>query len=137
VTELASPALRIGLADFHDPTLLLLGDPRSCIRLAAELEARRPVVLASQPGEELVELRRLPSENEGDCGRSGPILTWRMSSRETVTVAAQPRPMARHPRPGHAYLDHEVTTIDLQIVASQGEYEAERLFSTPPAARPS
>lgn len=121
--------LRLGLVTFQDPTLLLIGDAGSFAWLAGELEAGRPVTLKSDADVEPIRLLLLPGNGGAGCARAGGVVEWHLSQREADAVATQLRELAGYGSPAHAYLDPEVTTAELQIVASWGEYDPARVFT--------
>lgn len=121
--------LHLGLVTFQDPTLLLIGDSGSFAWLAGELEAGRPVTLMSDPGVDPIRLLLLPANGGVGCARAGGVVSWHLSRCEAVAVASQLRELAGYGSPAHAYLDPEVTTAELQIVASRGEYDPARVFT--------
>ena len=120
--------LRVGLVNFHEPTLLLIGDASSFTWLAGQLEIRCPLLLEAEPGNEIRSLSIEPSQREGRAFRSGPVLKWQISAHEAVLAAGRLRELAAHPSPAHAYLGPEFAEAGVQIVASKGEYDPARVF---------
>jgi hypothetical protein len=121
-------SLRAGLVDFADPTFLLLGESEAFDWLAKQLEARRAVALDGVPGKDLARLSIVPTAQEGRVSREGPVLEWHMSSSEAVLVARQLRELATSSSSAHAYLDSARNFTGVQIMASKGEYDPERVF---------
>jgi hypothetical protein len=118
------PQIHVGLPDFADPTLLLVGDAAAFRWLASELRARREVTLGKQqPGAQRASLQILPDETDGPCYRQGGDFSWRISSSEAERVARQLSGLADSQRPAHAYIDPTANLSGVQILASVGEYD--------------
>lgn len=124
--------LHIGIADFADPTLLLIGDAGSLSWLAEQIDARREFNLAEMPDlvwEAQVHLRLAPVMRSGRLTRQGNAFEWEISADEARQFAQQLRELAAGPAPAHAYLDPESNAADVQLVASMGEYDPKRVFA--------
>jgi hypothetical protein len=127
ITQL--PKIQVGLADFADPTLLLLGDAAAFRWLANEVRARREVKLgAEQSGDKRATLQVVPAETAGEFSRNGNRFSWRISSSEAETVARQLSALADSQVPAHAYIDPALDSTGVQLMASVGEYDASRVF---------
>lgn len=127
----SSISLQVGLAEFAEPTLLILGSAESLRWLADRLEERRPLDLAHSP---LVQLRGVGLvlklvDVEGNIERHGPTFTWAISPTEAQQFASQLRELAASSEPAHAYLDPKTNHTGVQVMASKGEYSAEAVFS--------
>lgn len=120
--------LRAGLVDFADPTFLLLGEPESFDWLAEQIEGRCAVALDGVQGKDLARLSIVPTAQEGRVSREGSVLEWQMSYSEAVLVSQQLRELATSSSSSHAYLDPASNLAGVQIMASKGEYDPERVF---------
>jgi hypothetical protein len=116
--------LHIGLADFAEPTLLILGEAASLNWLAERIEARQSFDLATAPVVKLANVRLLlePTDNAGTLTREGKKFVWKLSLSESQEVAAQLRELAASHVPAHAYLDPKTNSAGVEVVASKGEY---------------
>ncbi|WP_157039845.1 hypothetical protein [Aquincola tertiaricarbonis] len=121
-------SLRAGFVDFADPTFLVLGEPESFHWLAKQIEGRCAVALDAVPGKDLARFSIVPTAQEGSVSREGSVLEWQMSSSEAVLVSQQLRVLATSSSPAHAYLDPASNLAGVQIMASRGEYDPERVF---------
>lgn len=123
--------LYIGLADFAEPTLLILGDAESLNWLADCLEARQSIDLAKTPSVTLVNvgLAISPAEGEGHLNRHDAQFDWKVSSSEAQLFSEQLRALTASGRPAHAYLDTQANNASVQVIASQGEYSANAVFT--------
>lgn len=122
--------MHIGLADFANPALLILGDPTSLNWLADCIAARKSIDLATSPFVELVSvgLNIAPTDEEGSCSRNDALLEWKISPAEALRFADQLRALAASETPGHAYLDPVDNRAVLEIIASKGEYNAKTVL---------
>lgn len=98
-------ALYVGLVDFTDPTLLLLGEPCSFDWLANRIVERRTIELKCVLGKKIDSLVLVPVENEGYLLQMGSTLKWNMLESEANVVIQQLRELAVSASPAHAYLD--------------------------------
>ena len=124
--------LHIGLADFAEPTLLLIGDENSLTWLAQQIDARRDLKLAEMPKivrQTGISLHLIPAIHRGRLTRLEKAFNWEISSAEALRLALQLRELAISPVPAHTYLDSESNTADIQVVASRGEYDAAKIFA--------
>ena len=121
-------SLRAGLVDFADPTFLLLGGSESFDWLAEQIEGRCAVALDAVQGKDLARLSIVPTAQEGCISREGPVLEWQMSSSEALLVSRQLRELATSSSSAHVYLDPASNLTGVQIMASKGEYDPERVF---------
>lgn len=124
--------LHVGIAQFADPTLLLVGDATSLRWLADQIDARRDIKLAEMTG--LVHVRKIdlhlvPATHGGRLTRLGDAFGWEISAVEAQQFAQQLRELAAGTSPAHAYLDPESNTADVQVVASKGEYDPEKVLA--------
>lgn len=122
--------MHIGLADFAEPTLLILGDAASLNWLADCIEARQSIDLSTSPFVKLVrvELVIAPADDEGSLSRNGALFKWKISALDAQQFAEQLRALAVCEKPAHAYLDPKAKGIDVQLIASHGEYSADAVF---------
>lgn len=124
--------LHVGLADFAERTLLLIGDANSLSWLAEQIDTRRDIKLTEmheivrQTG---VGLRLIPAIHSGRLTRQGDVFDWEISAVEAPQLARQLRELAMATVPAHAYLDPQSNTTDVHLVASKGEYDAEKVFA--------
>lgn len=124
--------LHIGIADFAEPTLLLIGDAKSLSWLAEQIDARRDIKLAEMHGivrRTTVDLHLIPAMHRGSLTRLGDTFDWEISAVEARQFARQLRELAVVTSPAHAYLDPESNAADVQVVASNGEYDPEKVFT--------
>ena len=124
--------LYLGIADFAEPTLLLVGEANSLAWLAHQIETRRDIDFSKvpnvvpQPG---FDLRVLPTAGDGSLMRKDKSFVWEISAQEASFFTLQLRELAASASPAHTYLDPHVNAAGVQIVASLGEYEPHRIFS--------
>ena len=124
-----SPEIDVGVLDLAEPTLLLLGDPVAFRWLAAAIGAFHALVLGNQrTGSRRASLHILPAELGSELSRQGNDFFWRLSLSEAEKIARQLSALADSPQPAHAYLDPAINSAATQIVASFGEYDADRVF---------
>lgn len=128
----------IGLADFAEPTLLVLGDVASLNWLADGIEMRRPIDLATSPFVKLVNVGLViaPTNEEGNLCRNDTQFKWQISPMEAQQFAKQLRALAGSESSAHAYLDPKTNTAGVQLIASLGEYSGDDAFihKKPPTA---
>ena len=122
--------MHIGLADFAESTLLILGDAASLNWLADCIETRQLIDLARSPLAKLVSvgLMIVPTDNAGSLSRNDTLFKWKVSRLEAQQFAEQLRALAVSEKPAHAYLDPEANNAGVQIIASQGEYNADAVL---------
>lgn len=122
--------LQIGLVDFAEPTLLLLGDATSFSWLADCIKARQSLDFAELPFVELVNVKlKLEVAHVGDLIQRAATFDWRVSLDESQQFSDQLRMLATSKAPAHAYLDPVSNSSGVQIVASLGEYSAANVFN--------
>lgn len=125
------PLLHVGMADFAEPTLLIVGDAESLVWLADYIDTQQPIRFAAlSPSVRLVnvDLRLAPSDAGGSLHRSGSVLDWKVSSVEARQFAEQLRTLAASESPAHTYLDTESNNAGVEIVVSKGEYDPSAVF---------
>lgn len=124
--------MHIGLADFAEPTLLILGDSVSLNWLADCIEARQSIDLATSSFVKLVNvgLMIVPSDDEGSLSRSDVLFEWKVSSSEAQQFADQLRALAAGDKPGHTYLDSKANSAGVEVIASKGEYSANPVLTS-------
>lgn len=123
--------LHIGIADFAEPTLLLLGDQDSLVWLADQMEAEQSIDLAHVANAVLQRnfgLRILFTGQGGGLRRREATFVWELSRMEASHLAAQIRGLARSTSPSHAYLDPTPNLAGVQVIASLGEYDPGKIF---------
>lgn len=123
--------LHVGLADFAERTLLLIGDTNSLSWLAEQIDTRRDIKLTEMHQTVRltgVGLRLIPTIHRGRLTRLGEAFDWEISADEAPQLARQLRELATATTPAHAYLDPQSNTTDVQVVASKGEYDPEKVF---------
>lgn len=122
--------MHIGLADFAEPTLLILGDKASLNWLADCIETRQSVDLAMSPFVKLLSVGLViaPTHDEGTFIRSETLFEWRVSPLEAQQFAGQLRALALSEKPAHVYLDPKKNGAGVQVIASQGEYSTDDVF---------
>lgn len=122
--------MHIGLADFAEPTLLILGDAASLNWLADCMETRQSIDLTTSPLVKLVNVGvTIASTNdEGSLSRTDTLFTWTVSPAEARQFAGQLRALAASEKPGHAYLDSKANHASVEVIASKGEYCADAVF---------
>lgn len=121
--------MHIGLADFAEPTLLILGDAASLNWLADCIEMRQAVDLSTSPLVKLVNvgLTIAPSD-DGILSRNDTLFELKISPLEAQQFAEQLRALAVSKRSAHAYLDPRSNSAGVQLVASLGEYSENAVF---------
>lgn len=117
---MSSVALQIGLVDFSEPTLLILGDAESFLWFAQEISSRRHVTLDHRG----TRLSVVPTASGDSLAQDGAQFTWEISATEALFVAGQLSALAASGSPAHHYLDPERNETGVQIIASLGEYDA-------------
>jgi hypothetical protein len=123
--------LHIGIADFAEPALLLLGDADSLAWLADQIEAEQNIDFASFANvvrQLNFNLRILFTERGGGLSRREAAFVWEVSPAEARRLAAQLRSVAENMSPSHAYLDPTPNLAGVQVIASLGEYDPGRIF---------
>lgn len=124
--------LHIGIADFAEPTLLLIGDANSLSWLAEQIDTRRDIKLGEMHGivrQTRGGLHLIPVIHSGRLTRLGDTFDWEISAVEARQLAQQLRELAVATSPAHAYLDSESNITNVQVVASKGEYDPEKVFA--------
>jgi hypothetical protein len=124
--------LHIGIADFAELTLLLIGDANSFSWLAEQIDTRQDIQLAEMYGivrPIRVDLHLIPVTHSGRLKRLGDVFDWEISAVEARQLAQQLRELAMATSPAHVYLDPESNITDVQVVASKGEYDPEKVFA--------
>jgi len=116
---------RIGLVDFHNPTLLLIGKPASFNWLAERVESRQPLDFATVPfvKQESMNLLLAPTESAGTLIREGKNFFWKVSLSESQNFSELLRSLSVSGGSHHQYLDPAINTIGVEIVASTEEYD--------------
>lgn len=123
--------LYVGIPDFAEPTLLLIGDEKSLSWLADQIDTRRAIRLEEMRGivsQTLITLRLVPVIKNGNLSRLGDAFDWKISAVEVEKFTLQLRELAVATSPAHIYLDPESNAADVQMVASKGEYDPEKIF---------
>ena len=122
--------MHVGLADFAEPTLLILGDATSLNWLADYIESRQSLDFAAVAFVKLVNVGLLLDSTAGDGGvnRHEAKFNWKVSLPEAQQFAEQLRALAASEVPAHAYLDSAGNTSGVEIVASKGEYSPDTIF---------
>jgi hypothetical protein len=123
-------SLHIGLADFAEPTLLLIGQPADLTWLAGEICGRRILALQSGATGPSVSLHMVPTDEEASLACQGQVFEWRITASEAQTVARQLQELAATGKPAHAYLDPTTNLTAVQVVVSCGEYEPSEIFGS-------
>ncbi|GAA4333995.1 hypothetical protein GCM10023165_09500 [Variovorax defluvii] len=118
--------MHIGLADFAERTLLILGDATSMRLLAGCIEARESLDLSTLPFVESVNVCVLmkPTGDNSSLDQKDTLFEWRISPLDSHQFAEQLRALAASDMPAHAYLDCKTSGEAVQVMASKGEYEA-------------
>lgn len=122
--------LRLGLVEFAEPTLLLIGQPPDLAWLAIEVGSRRAFTIRGASTRSPVSLHLVPTEQAGCLTRQGSAFEWRLTIAEATVVADQLRELAAAEKPAHAYLDPAANLAEVQILVSFGEYEPSEIFGT-------
>ena len=117
------PSLHVGIAEFSEPTFLLIGESYSFHWLAEQIAARRTFTLEQTLGKAHASLRFVPTTQGGHLSRKGDALEWAISVIEAQQATQQLKELAASNCPAHAYLDPLSNETDVQIVASIGEYD--------------
>jgi len=124
--------LHIGIAEFAEPTLLLIGDSDAFSWLAEQIDARRDIKLAEMHGvacQAAVDLHLIPATHSGRLTRLSNVFGWEISAIEAQQMAQQLRELARNTSPAHAYLDTQFNMTGVQVIASKGEYDPVKVFA--------
>jgi len=106
------PTLYIGMVDFNEPTLLILGDPKGLFWLADLIESRwagklsslSPVIMSQR-----LDILVVHDDPQGGLLPRGVELQWGLSRKAAGVFPEQLRGLARSENPGHAYLDEPGT----------------------------
>jgi hypothetical protein len=123
--------LHIGIADFAEPALLLLGDADSLAWLADQIEAEQDIDFASLANvvrQLNFNLRILFTERGGGLSRREAAFVWEVSPAEARRIAAQLHSLAENMSPSHAYLDPTPNLAGVQVIASLAEYDPGKIF---------
>jgi len=123
--------LVVGIADFVDQTLLMLGDTPSFARLANLMQTTEigRQIDFNAVGRCVNVRMTLVFDAAGDLRYAGNRLEWRISPREAKQFARQLQVLADSTNiAGHQYLDPASNQAQLQIVASKGEYNPLKIF---------
>lgn len=127
-----NPFLYVGIADFTDPTLLMIGDAQSLSWLADQIEARLLLDFAAMDAfvkQVKVNLRVIPTAEGGNLNRNGNnTFDWLISLAESRQFAEQLRELAASKSPAHAYLDAASNKSGVEVVVSKGEYDLAAVF---------
>jgi hypothetical protein len=129
----ANPLLYIGLADFAEPTLLILGDSEGFLFLADLISSRWTGSFSSLSSTVRlgnVDVNLSYSTGESGIERCGTRLCWCVPGAAVELFPEQLRALARSEGPHHAYLDTP-SKENIQIVASKSEYDPAGVFGTP------
>lgn len=129
---MAVSLLHIGIVDFAEPTLLLVGDAQSFAWLARQIDARQSIDFAEVPNQTRqvrISLRLAPRARTGCLRRRADVLDWEISAAEAQQFAQQLRELAASVLPAHAYLDPESNIAGVQVVASKGEYDPAKVLA--------
>lgn len=123
--------MHIGLADFAEPTLLIIGEATTLNLLADYIQMRQSVDMETLPFVRMVGIRLViaQSHRESNLRRADSLFTWEIASLDSSGIVEQLRELAASAIPAHAYLDVVVNAAGVQIVASNGEYEADVLLN--------
>ena len=125
MTMTNSASLLIGIPEFSEPTLLILGDEESLRELSDHIASRRDIAMASLAPKvwSSVPLHLEPTRaSQGKLQYQGESLVWQISESEAREFAHQLRTLATSPIPAHMYLDPPENPAGLEIMASKGEY---------------
>jgi hypothetical protein len=121
--------LHVGLADFSEPTLLLLGDAAALNWLADRIAIRQSLDLSTSS---FVKLHgvvvKLEAVDDGELCQRKKSFTWRISPNESQQFVQQLRMLAASDIPAHAYLDPASNSAGLDVMASKGEYIVDDIF---------
>ncbi len=122
--------MHVGLADFAEPTLLILGDVASLNWLADRIESRQSLDFAAAAFVRLLNVSLLlePTEGDGSFNQQGAKFIWKISLSESQKFAEQLRALAASEVPAHAYLDSITNSAGVEVVASKGEYSTDAVF---------
>ena len=123
--------LIIGIVEFENPTVLVLGDAAAFLTLASRIQERQTFRMAESGFAELKNIREItvmPCEDHGEFSRIDDELVWKVSAFEADAFAAQLQALGESKDAGHTYLDPSTNSTDLEIVASKDEYQASVLF---------
>ncbi len=121
--------LHVGMVSLPDPTLLLIGDATSLGWLAEQIAAGRDTKLEPVPGPVRVGLHLVPATRGGRLTRIGETFDWDISAKEAQRFSQQLRELAASASPAHAYLDSELSTDGVRVLASIGEHDPEKVFA--------
>jgi hypothetical protein len=121
--------IHVGMPEFLEPTLLVIGDAESIGCLAGMLRARVNVSL----GEEMTRrraavLRICAVDDDSELIQRGRQFTWSLSARDAESVAQQFVALASSKAPAHAYVEFAEPSIGIEFLISIGEYDPERIF---------
>ena len=111
---------------------MLIGDANSLAWLADQIETRRDIKLAKMHGivwHTEIALHLIPATLGGRLTRLGGAFDWEIATAEAKRLAQQLRELAMATSPAHAYLDPESNGTDVQVIASKGEYDPEKIFT--------
>lgn len=123
--------IHIGLVEFSEPTLLLVGDAAAFQWLADCIESRELLDFSKISSIKLVNVGLIicPVEGGSDLCQVAAEFILKVSPLESEQFASQLRALASKEGPAHAYLDCESNTSDVPMVASKDEYLADTVFA--------
>ncbi len=127
----SGPPLHIGIADFSEPTLLILGESEGFLWLADLIESRWTGNLSTLVPEvrlaNIAELELTYPGADGGAEQRGSVVHWRIQDTAVGLFPERLRALARCGE-GHHYLDAPPSVATLQVVASKGEYDPRVIF---------
>ena len=125
--------LNIGIADFAEPTMLILGDAKSLSWLADLIGGQKSIRLDEKKEVVLnggITLHLTPSPLSGRFTRSGNAFIWEISAVEALKFVQQLHELVASNSPAHAYLDSDFNFANVQVTASMGEYDPCKIFTS-------
>jgi phosphotransferase system HPr-like phosphotransfer protein len=122
--------IQVGLPDFAEPTLLLLGSASSFRLLANQIRHQEEVAVGAKgPIGRQARLQIVPASDFSEMSRTENSFKVRLSPADAEQIARQLIELANSQKPAHAYIDILTSDSETQIIASLGEYVAEVVFA--------
>jgi hypothetical protein len=112
-----------GLANFAEPTLLLLGDMPGLLTLKDFFEKQDSVGIGRLLNLVEIQLEIHFAPEDSGLEKSGTQFAWYISPMDAKKFARLIEEVASSEKPAHAYLDTSGHT-GFEIIVSKGEYEA-------------
>lgn len=121
--------VHIGLADFSEPTLLIIGDAAALRWLADGFASQQLIDLS---GSSLLMLHGISLffelADKSEIIQIEKDIRLRVSLLESIKFAGVLQALAASNAPAHAYLDLAENNAGINVIASKDEYNADEVF---------